>query len=167
MCLVEQTLKARPITPASDNPADLEALTPNNFLLGRANVCIPFIPNAEVYSNHRKMLRSCQAYADMIWTRWVREYLPQNNHRSQWNKTEANIQVGDFVWLVEDNVKRSHYKVARIKEVYPGKYGIDRSVLIKTCEGTLKRPMVKLAPLFKERFHAENGAGLVGASKQF
>ena len=154
MCLIEQTLNARPITPASDDPADLEAITPNHFLLGRANVCIPFIPNAEVLSNHRKMFRSCQAYADMIWKRWVREYLPQNNLRSQWNKTGANIQVGDLVWFVEDNVKRSHYKMARIKNVYPGKDGIVRSVLIKTCDGTLKRPVVKLAPLFKERFHA-------------
>ena len=67
MCLVEQTLNARSITPASDDPADMEALTPNRFLLGLAHVCIPFIPNAEVYSNHRKMFRSCQAYADMIW----------------------------------------------------------------------------------------------------
>ena len=58
MCLVEQTLNARPITPASDDPEDLEALTPNHFILRRANVCIPFIPNAEVYSNHRKMFRS-------------------------------------------------------------------------------------------------------------
>ena len=55
MCLVEQTLNAHPITPASDDPSDLEALTPNHFILGRANVCIPFIPNAEIYSNHRKM----------------------------------------------------------------------------------------------------------------
>ena len=67
MFLVEQTLNARPITPASDDPANLEALPPNHFVLGRAKVCIPFIPNAEVYSNHRKMLQSCQAYAEMIW----------------------------------------------------------------------------------------------------
>ena len=44
MCLVEQTLNARPITPASDDPEDLEALTPNHFILERARVCIPFIP---------------------------------------------------------------------------------------------------------------------------
>ena len=72
-----------------------------------------------------------------------------------------------MVLLVENNVKRSHYKMARIKEVYPGKDGIVRSVLIKTCDGTLKRPVVKLAPFFKERFHAENGAGIVGALYQF
>ena len=57
MCLVEQILNARPITPASDDPNDLEALTPNHFILGRANICIPFIPNAELYANHRKMFR--------------------------------------------------------------------------------------------------------------
>ena len=57
MCLVQQILNARPITPASDDPQDLEALTPNHFFLGRANVFIPFIPNAEIYSKHRKMLR--------------------------------------------------------------------------------------------------------------
>ena len=82
MRLVEQTLNARPITPASDDPEDLEALTPNHFILGRAIVSIPFITIAEVYSNHRKMFRSCKANEDMIWQRWVREYLPQNNVRS-------------------------------------------------------------------------------------
>ena len=70
MCLVEQTLNARPLTPASDDPEDFEALTSNHFIMGRANICIPFIPNAEAYANHRKMFRSCQAYADMIWERW-------------------------------------------------------------------------------------------------
>ena len=167
MCLVEQTLNARPITAASDDPEDLEALTPNHFLLGRANICIPFVPNAEVYSNHRKMFRSCQAYADMIWQRWVGEYLPQNNVRSQWNKSETNIEVGDLVWLIEDNVKRSQYRMARIVEIYPGKDGVVRSALIKTLDGTLKRPVIKLAPLFFERFPSENGAGIVGASNIF
>ena len=69
MCLVEQTLNARPITPASDDPSHLEALTPNHFILGRANVCIPFISDAETYSNHRELIRLCQAHANMIWER--------------------------------------------------------------------------------------------------
>ena len=34
MCLVEQTLNARPITPASDDPDDLEALTNKPFPFG-------------------------------------------------------------------------------------------------------------------------------------
>ena len=34
MCLVEHTLSARPLTSVSDDPDDLEALTPNQFLIG-------------------------------------------------------------------------------------------------------------------------------------
>ena len=167
MCLVKQTLNGRPITPASDDPDDLEAFTPNHYVLGRANVCVPFIPNVEVCSNHRKIFRSCQAYADMIWQRWVREYLPQSNVRSQWNKCQTNIEVGDLVWLIEDNVKRSQYRMAQIVERYPRKDGVVGSALIKTLDGTVKRPVVKLAPLFNECFSSENGAGIFGASKIF
>ena len=167
MCLVEQTLNARPITPASDDPEGLGALTPNHFIRGRANVCNPFLTNAEVYSNHRKMFRSCQAYADVIWQRWVKEYIPQNSVRSLWNKYQSNIEVEDMVWLIEDHVKWSQHRMAQIMEIYPGKDGVVRSSLIKTLDGTLKRPLVKLAPLFIERLPSENGAGNVGASNIF
>ena len=163
MCLVEQTLNARPITPASDGSASLEALTPSHFLLGRANVGIPFLSNAGVYSNHHKLFRSCQAYADMY---WVEEYSPQNNARTQWTEQEANVEVGDLVWLVDINVKWCHYKMTRIQEIFPAEDGVVRSVLIKTHDGTFRRPVVKLAPLFNERFQSENGVAIVGASNE-
>ena len=57
-CLVEQTLNARrPFTPASDDSEDLENTGPfYSGGCGSANVCIPFIPNAEIYAIHRKIL---------------------------------------------------------------------------------------------------------------
>ena len=91
--------------------------------------------------------------------------LSQNNVRAKWNKSEPNIQVGDLVWLIEDIVRRCHCKMTRVMEVIPGKDSIVRSALIKTVDGNLKRPVVKLAPLFEKRFRAENGSGIVGASK--
>ena len=111
------------------------------------------------------MFRSCQAYVDMIWQKWVKKYLPQNNVRSQWNKSETNIEVGDLVWLTEDSVKRSQYRMAQIVEIYPGKDGVVRSALIKTLGGTLKKPVVELAPLIKERFHLKTGLALLAPQK--
>ena len=48
MCLVEQTLNARPLTSVSDDPDDLEALRQNHFLLGRANLATPFYKTLNV-----------------------------------------------------------------------------------------------------------------------
>ena len=41
MCLVEVSLNARLLTPVSDDPDSLEALTPNHFLLGQHSLAFP------------------------------------------------------------------------------------------------------------------------------
>ena len=46
MCLVEQTLIARPPTAVSDKSKDLTVLTSNHFLLGRENASAPFMPSS-------------------------------------------------------------------------------------------------------------------------
>ena len=66
MCLVEQTLNARPLTAVSDDPEDLTALTPNHFLLGGENASAPFMPSSERYHDPRKSLKTAQAYADSV-----------------------------------------------------------------------------------------------------
>ena len=79
MCLVEQTPDS-----SKHDPEDLTALTPNHFLLGRESASTPFMPSSERYHDLRKSFKTAQAYADMIWKRWTREYLPQWNRRSKW-----------------------------------------------------------------------------------
>ena len=77
------------------------------------------------------------------------------------------LEVNDFVWIVDENVKRAHYKMGRVLEVYHGSDGRVRSALVKTEDGKLKRPVVKLAPMFYESvFRGKNWAGNVGASHQ-
>ena len=77
------------------------------------------------------------------------------------------LEVNDLVWIVDENVKRAHYKMGRVLEVYHGSDGRVRSALVKTEDGKLKRPVVKLAPMFYESvFREKNRAGIVGASRQ-
>ncbi len=77
---------------------------------------------------------------------------------------ERQLEVGDLVWLVDDNVKRGQYRMARVLETYAGNDGIVRSASIKTQDRVYKRPVVKLAPLFyKNCFVEQNRAGDVGA----
>ena len=71
--------------------------------------------------------------------------------------------MGDLVWLVDENIKRSNYRMARVQEVFTGSDGIVRSAIIRTKDGTLKRPAVKLAPVLYQCFEDQNRAGDVGA----
>ena len=167
MCLVEQTLNARPLTQVSSDATDLEAITPNHFLLGNKNLCLPYLSGAEQFVDHRKLFRQTQAYADLIWDRFRKKYLPTLNSRKKWQTTtDRSLQQGDLVWLVEDSDKRGYYDLGRIIETFEGSDGVIRSATIRTKDGYYKRPVVKLAPVLsmdEDVFTKENRAGDVGA----
>ena len=95
------------------------------------------------------------------------EMMMQLQSFGKWIKEEVRqLEVKDLVWILDDNVKRAHYKIGRVLEVYHGSDGRVRSALVKTEDGKLKRPVVKLAPMFYESvFREKNRAGNVGASQ--
>ena len=90
MCLVKQILSSRPLSIVSDDPQDLEALTPHHLLLGRSCPATQFIPNAQGYMDLRRIFRVSQVNAGMIWSIRNRENLPSWNQRSKCNKKELN-----------------------------------------------------------------------------
>ena len=96
------------------------------------------------------------------------EVMMQRDYFGKCIKEEfRQLEVNDLVWIVDDNVKRAHYKMGRVLEVYHGSDVRVRSALVKTEDGKLKRPAVKLAPMFYESVSREkNRAGNVGASHQ-
>ena len=169
MCLVEQILNGRPLTPVSSDVSDLNALTPSDFLIGRESKCLPYIPAAEQFVDHRKLFKQAQAYADLIWNRFRKEYVPLLNSRSKWQASASKtLDEGDLVWLIEDSDKRGHYHLGRVLEVFPGADGVIRSSRVQTKDGVYKRPIVKLAPVLHDSESVfpsmENRAGDVGAT---
>ena len=135
MCIVEQALKARPLTAVSDDPEDLRVLTPNHFLSGQENASAPIMPSTECYHDLRKSFKRGQAYAIMIWKRWTREYLPQWGQRSQWSNDQMrSLKEGEDVWLVDDSVKRCEYKLGRIIEIFTGIEEVVRTAIVKIAQ---------------------------------
>ena len=153
-CLVEQFLNARPLTAASADPVDLDALTPNHFLIGGPNVSSAFhIPEKANPEDHRQRYRKAIAYADAIWTRWLQEYVPTLNCRSKWNKSSPiTLKTGDLVWLAELTNPRGFYPLARVVELHFGSDGIARSAVIRSSSGVYTRPVTKLVPVFDPSF---------------
>ena len=73
-------------------------------------------------------------------------------------KEVQQLDVNNLVRIVDENVKRTHYKMGRVLEVYHGSDGRVRAALVKAEVGKFKRPVVKLAPMFYESvFGRETG----------
>ena len=148
MCEVEQILNNRPLTPASEDPHDLDVLTPNHLLLRRANDSFPpgvFIP-ADSYV--KRKWRQVQYLVNLFWTRWSKEYIPLLQKRQKWIKPHRNIAIGDIV-LVIGNTPRNVWNMARIIDVHADRKGLVRVVTLRTRTSTLQRPIRKLCLLLE------------------
>ena len=142
-CLVEHALNARPLTPV---------ITPNHFLLGNQATRIPSIVGVDEL-DHRKRYARAQSYANAIWARSLKEYVPALNRRSKWQTpAEQHLKVGDLVWIVEESNPRVYYPTARIEELRYGSDSVARSAVVRTSSGSLVRPLVKLVPILPTSF---------------
>lgn len=145
-CCVESIVNGRPITKLSNDPADPLPLTPNHLLLLRSGPTLP--PGAFTKQDlYRRRWRQVQHLADVFWARWIKEYLPALNQRQKWTQTKRNLQVGDLVMVLHDNVPRNNWPLGLVTQVYPGDDGLVRSVEVKTQSGTYDRPTAKVCVL--------------------
>jgi hypothetical protein len=141
---IEAVLNSHPLTQNSADPDDFTAITPNHFLIGRADNVIPPVSVSSKEINSRKRWRQVQVIADHVSRRWLQEYLPTLTLRSKWSKEVRNVNIGDLVLLVDDNLPRGAWELARVVDVYPGDDGRVRTALVKTPRTTYVRPVCVL-----------------------
>ena len=118
---VEALVNSRPLTPVSDDVSDLEALTPNHFIMGRASTLLPICITYNDNVTPRKRWKHAQSITQQFWDQWRREYLPTLTTRNKWTQPSKNVQVGDLV-LVHDtqSIIRGKWLLGRINQVFPG-----------------------------------------------
>ena len=146
LCLAENIINNRPITTVSMDPSDLEPLTPNHLLLGRADDMPPgaFGTLNEVEMYARKRYRQINYLADLFWRRWVKEYLPELHRRTKWQVQTRGLHKGDVVLVVDTSLPRNKWSLGRVIEETEGD---KRSARIRTKRGDIVRPLAKLCLL--------------------
>ncbi|XP_055589857.1 uncharacterized protein LOC129742036 [Uranotaenia lowii] len=152
---IEACLNSRPITPLSDDPNDLEALTPGHFLVGSSLRAPPEPDHDGIPINRLNYWQQIQQQRKQFWIRWKREYLCQLQARVKRWRPSTPIAVDELVIICDDNKQPIHWKMGRIVKVHPGEDGVIRVVTIRTANGLLTRPIerVCILPKFEETGH--------------
>ena len=146
MCMVESVVNNRPITTVSSDPTDMEPLTPNHLLLLRPVKTLPgLFGSNDLYG--RKRWCQVQYLADIFWSRWLKEYLPQLQQRRKWCEHKRDLKVGDVVLLADSVLPRNEWSLGRVIRVTKGSDDNVRSVTVKTGKSEFDRPVTKVCLL--------------------
>ena len=152
VCTVEQLLNNKPLTAASSDVENLEALTPNHFLLGRSTIDYPNVVFNGGSATMKKAFWIQSTLMKKIWDSWMKEYLPQLSTRKKWaNEEQRLMAVGDLVWICDKQCHPLKYPLGIILQLHIRDDSMSRSATVKTYRGVLKRPLVSMVPLEIDR----------------
>lgn len=146
---VEAILNSRPISPMSNDPNDIGALTPGHFLIGEpltAQIDAQTKPTNLKLETRWKLVSRLK---HEFWNRWSRDYLNELQYRNKWRETSRNLEPGAIVIIKEDNVPVMKWPLGRVIKTYKGNDQIVRVADVQTASGVFKRAIHYLAPLPK------------------
>ena len=146
LVVAEGIINNRPLTPASDDPNDLEPLTPNHLLIHRPARVPPGLFSKEDL-HCRKKWRQVQYLADVFWKRWTKEYLLTLRQRTKWHGPRRNVQENDLVLVIDKQRPLNNWPVGRVIETYKGTDSLVRSARVRLRDTELVRPITKLCIL--------------------
>ncbi|XP_075150744.1 uncharacterized protein LOC142224849 [Haematobia irritans] len=146
---IEAIMNSRPLSALSDNISELLPLTPGHFLRGAPITASPDAPEQPPTENlsYLSRWRRLQAIQHIFSQRWKSEYITELQRRYKWKSTRNNLKENEFVIVKDDHLPATEWRLGRITKVFYGKDNNVRVAEIKTQNGIITRPIVKLCVL--------------------
>ncbi|XP_055543581.1 uncharacterized protein LOC129729124 [Wyeomyia smithii] len=144
---IEANMNSRPLTSLSNDPSELDVLTPGHFIIGSPLISLPEPNYTNIPTNWLDHYQQLQKLIQQHWDRWRKEYLTELNHQREKATFSTHIQVGQIVLVKEDEKPSTSWPLARIEEIHPGADGVVRVATLRTATSTYKRPISRIFPL--------------------
>ncbi|XP_062558239.1 uncharacterized protein LOC134223119 [Armigeres subalbatus] len=144
---IESCMNSRPLVALSDDPNDLEALTPGHFLVGSNLQALPEPDLRNLPTNRLDRYECAQQKVQHFWSRWTSEYLKELQHQATINPRKVSLKIGQIVVLQDQQLPMLRWPLARIMQLHPGQDGVVRVVTVRTASGIFKRPTSKVCLL--------------------
>ena len=143
-------LSIKAISPNSQQEDMMMPLTPNHLLLGRATIDVPDLEYEESNKFSARMSYVQQVYK-VWWEKWIQDILPTLVPCKRWKDIKKNLKVDDIVMMKYEGNMSNDYRLARVKEVFPDKKGLVRTVKVsfrrrdkrETGDNYWKKPLVE------------------------
>ncbi|KMQ86313.1 hypothetical protein RF55_13720 [Lasius niger] len=118
--LAEVCLNSYPLQALTDDPENLDALTPGHFLIGTQLNAVPEPSLLDI---------------------------PGLTSRPKWWTAPGNLQEGQLCLFKAETTSPCRWPLARITRLYPGEDEQVRVVDVRTSNGELTKRVVKVVPL--------------------
>lgn len=145
---VEACVNSRPLCALSDDPDDIDALSPAHFLIGRP-MHLPLhekAPNT-CPKSLKRIFQEQQFQLQAFWKQWLEDYLQALSQLPKWKEAFENLKIGHLVLIRNENVPPTYWAMGRVTQTNAGPDGKVRSVALKTQSGTLERSIRQLVAL--------------------
>lgn len=144
---IEAILNSRPLYPASEDPNDLNPITPSHFLMGKVITSVPDPNLMHIPENRLDVYQHSQVIVQHLWSRWSKEYICNLQRRNKWQKLIENIAINSMVILKDENLPPTKWRLGRIVQLHAGSDGVVRVVTIRTASGLTRRTITKVCVL--------------------
>ncbi|XP_053964178.1 uncharacterized protein LOC128867103 [Anastrepha ludens] len=147
VCQISAIINSRPLVPLSENPEDLDVLTPGHFLIGGPLTAAPEPNITHLNYNRLGHWQRVTYFQQLFWKRWSEEYLTLLQQRAKWRTPHPNVQINDIVCIKDENSAPLKWPLARVIEVITGEDGVARVAVLRTSTGLTRRAVTKLCLL--------------------
>ena len=136
LCEIEAVLNSRPLTPLSEDPNDLNCITPGHFLIGAA---LNSFPVTDLTAENPGRLLRWQRVEQMrqhFWKRWSTEYLHTLIERSKWKANQGEqLKIGQLVLVQQPGLGPLQRLLGRVQQIHPDADGVVRAATLRTGRG--------------------------------
>lgn len=117
---IEGILNSKPLGYTSSDIADPDPITLVCLLMGRHNGSLPQVGYKGPEIMSRRRWRHSQILADHFWKHFLTYYLPGLQARQKWQTNTVDLQTGDVIMIVDNQLPRTLWPVGKITRVFPG-----------------------------------------------
>ena len=117
---IESILNSRPLSAMSNDPNDLQPITPSHFLLGRSAMDIPSTRDSDENLTLSQRFRLLERLKTKYWRSWYRDYLVTLQIKKRWLASGPKFAERELVLLAEDSLPPLRWQMGRIQKLYAG-----------------------------------------------